>query len=428
MSQKDKDLFFADRVYPDVHAIFSWRPKSLDEIKRDCLIVLDTNVLLAPYTSVSQKNLSVIADSYKSLIRENRVIVPAQATREFARLRPTKLSELHNQLSNLRSKDLKINLGSYPLLEDVHEYAEVRELVEGITDLAQKYKSSLGELQKVIESWEWNDPVSQIYEELFNSDVVVDPELNHQNVEKDLNWRKQNGVPPGYKDSGKVGDLLIWHTILEIGATRKKDLIFVTGDVKADWWHQSNNQNLYPRHELVEEYRRKSKGASFHMLTFPGFLSLYDVDEKVVEEVRNATPQLRELTFEFGPTAKGNSAERELTVMPHKAIVESVSYTPAGRLIFWNNDTHPSFGRSVSLRLRGSGIGLSRSIIVASHEDIRGLPIVEAQEELQLSIEAEGRSNELYERDTLFWESRSMGEGDTEGDPGGILKITLFVS
>lgn len=291
MSQNNKDLFFARRVYPDAQSIFSWSPKSLDEIKNECLVVLDTNVLLAPYTSVSQKNLSVIAGTYKFLIRENRMIVPAQAAREFARHRPTKLTELHSQLSDLKSKDLKISLGSYPLLEDVDEYSKVRELAEQITNLARDYKRSLGELVDVVESWEWNDPVSQVYEEIFGANVVVDPELDHEYIEKDLSWRKQNNVPPGYKDSGKVGDLLIWHTILKVGATRKKDLIFVTGDVKPDWWHQSNNINLYPRHELVEEYRRESKGASFHILTFPSFLSLYGVAERVVDEVRNATPK-----------------------------------------------------------------------------------------------------------------------------------------
>lgn len=289
MSQNNNDPFFADRVYPDAQSIFSWHPKNLNEIKSECLIVLDTNILLAPYT-VSQKSLSVIANSYGAIIDKNRMIVPAQAAREFARLRANKLTELHSALADLKSKNLKVDLKSYPLLQDVPEYVELRDVVEKITNASQEYKRTVGKLQEVIESWEWKDPVSQVYKRLFDANVVFDPELDHEYIEKDLTWRNQNGVPPGYKDSGKVGDLLIWHTILKVGAERKKDLIFVTGDLKADWWHRSNNQNLYPRHELVEEYRRKSEGASFHMLTFPSFLALYEVDPTVVEEVRNATP------------------------------------------------------------------------------------------------------------------------------------------
>jgi rRNA-processing protein FCF1 len=289
MSQNNKDPFFADRVYPDAQSIFSWHPKSLAEIKSECLIVLDTNILLAPYT-VSQKSLSAIADSYEAIIDENRMIVPAQVAREFARLHANKLTELHGALANLKSKDLNIDLKSYPLLQDVPAYVELRDVVAQITNMAQEFKRSIGKLQGVIEGWEWKDPVSQAYKRLFEANVVVDPELDHESIEKDLAWRNHNEIPPGYKDSGKVGDLLIWHTILKVGAERKKDLIFVTGDLKADWWHRSNNKNLYPRHELVEEYRRKSEGASFHMLTFPNFLTLYDVNEQVVEEVRSAIP------------------------------------------------------------------------------------------------------------------------------------------
>jgi hypothetical protein len=290
VSQNDNDLFFAERVYQDAPAIFSLHPKSLREVKDDCIVVLDTNVLLAPYTSVSQKNLSLIAETYKALIGEGRMVVPGQAAREFARNRPKKLTELHQQLSDLKSQNFGISLNSYPLLRDMNEYTKVLELSKEIADTVRAYKRSLTELLEEVESWEWNDPVSKVYEALFDASVVVDPEFDRENIKEDLNWRKQNNVPPGYKDSGKVGDLLIWHTILSLGASHRRDLIFVTGDEKPDWWHRSNSRNLYPRHELVEEYRRESGGASFHMLDFPDFLALYGVNEEVVEQVRQATP------------------------------------------------------------------------------------------------------------------------------------------
>jgi hypothetical protein len=291
---RNEDLFFAGLVYQDAPSIFSWRPKGLQEIKEHCLVVLDANVLLAPYTAVSQKNLSLIAEGYRQLIDEQRMIVPGQAAREFARNRPNKLTELHQNLSNLKSKDLKISLSPYPLLQDLNEYSEVRELASQVSKSVSAYKDSLTKLLEAVESWEWNDPVSRVYEQLFDSSVVVDPSLDHEGIKKDLDWRKRNSIPPVYKDAGKVGDLLIWHTILDIAAERQRDLIFVTGDVKPDWWHRSNNLNLYPRHELVEEYRRESGGASSHMLDFPRFLSLYGVNEEVVEQVRQAPSYLRD--------------------------------------------------------------------------------------------------------------------------------------
>ncbi len=75
--------------------------------------------------------------------------------------------------------------------------------------------------------------------------------------------------------------ILIWKTILEIGRKQKKDLIFVSGDTKADWWHQSSHRPLYPRSELIEEYRRESEGGSFHILGFGDFLKLFGAGKEL---------------------------------------------------------------------------------------------------------------------------------------------------
>jgi hypothetical protein len=88
-----------------------------------------------------------------------------------------------------------------------------------------------------------------------------------------------NHIPPGYKDEGKeqnaIGDYLIWLTILDIGKSKQLPVLFVSGDEKSDWYHQSESQALYPRYELVDEYRRASGGHQFHMVNFSGFLDLF---------------------------------------------------------------------------------------------------------------------------------------------------------
>jgi hypothetical protein len=106
-----------------------------------------------------------------------------------------------------------------------------------------------------------------------------------------------HNIPPGYKDSGKedrgIGDFLIWLTILEAGKTRKKSLLFVSGEEKSDWFHKSEGRTLYPRYELVDEYRRSSEGQSFHMVSFSQFLNMYGASESTVEEVREEETRLR---------------------------------------------------------------------------------------------------------------------------------------
>lgn len=104
-------------------------------------------------------------------------------------------------------------------------------------------------------------------------------------------------MPPGYKDyregdlvsRNPAGDLIIWFSILEL-ANRGKDIIFVSSEQKADWWHRSSDEssiNLYPRYELVEEFRRVSQGKSFHMLSLSSFLALFGANESIIEEVKD---------------------------------------------------------------------------------------------------------------------------------------------
>jgi len=92
------NIFYRDAVYPDAHGIFSFHPKSLAEIKDDCIIFLDTNSLLVPYTTGKQ-SLEEIGKIYKELARLNRLVVPGQVAREFAEHRVTRLKELYQQIS-----------------------------------------------------------------------------------------------------------------------------------------------------------------------------------------------------------------------------------------------------------------------------------------------------------------------------------------
>jgi hypothetical protein len=107
-------------------------------------------------------------------------------------------------------------------------------------------------------------------------------------------WKTQlrDKIPPGYKDAAKedtgIGDFLIWKALLKIGETQKTDLIFVTGEEKADWFVRSNKERIYPRPELVDEYRRKSGGRNIRLSSLHELLREMQAPEQVVDEVRSA--------------------------------------------------------------------------------------------------------------------------------------------
>lgn len=125
---------------------------------------------------------------------------------------------------------------------------------------------------------------------MFTDKVVVDITLKEDDLRGDVLFRQIHRIPPGYKDASKeigaAGDLIIWQTILEIGRTRKSHLVFVSGEEKADWWYRASEGVLYPRFELVDEYRRASDGKTFHIVRLADVLAEFGARQEVVDAVR----------------------------------------------------------------------------------------------------------------------------------------------
>src|SRR6476619_5405195 len=133
--EEDSNIFVRSSIYPEAEGIFSFRPKSLDEIKDECIVVLDTNSLLVPYTT-GKNSLDQISEIYRRLVIAKRLAVPGQVAREFAEHRVTKLKELYQQISR---KQAKLGLGNYPLLDSVGEYQKAHELEKKLSDSLRDY-------------------------------------------------------------------------------------------------------------------------------------------------------------------------------------------------------------------------------------------------------------------------------------------------
>jgi uncharacterized protein YutE (UPF0331/DUF86 family) len=69
-------------------------------------------------------------------------------------------------------------------------------------------------------------------------------------------------------------------------------ILWVINRIRYDWWHRIEGQALYPRYELIDEFRRESGGCSLHIIPFSSFLDLYGASESVVEEVREEESRL----------------------------------------------------------------------------------------------------------------------------------------
>ena len=77
-----KDLFVLDTVFPNPENIILTQFPSVEEIKDDCLIVLDASTLLAPY-NVGKESLQEIQEIYINLIQKHRLHLPARRSKSL---------------------------------------------------------------------------------------------------------------------------------------------------------------------------------------------------------------------------------------------------------------------------------------------------------------------------------------------------------
>lgn len=97
-------------------------------------------------------------------------------------------------------------------------------------------------------------------------------------LKKDGETRYGKQVPPGYLDAKKdgdeyrkYGDLIIWRDMIAKSKDDERPIVFITDDVKEDWWWIHKGKKIGPRPELIEEFSAES-GQDFHMYEFSNFI------------------------------------------------------------------------------------------------------------------------------------------------------------
>ena len=184
-------MFVLNKIYPNAESVFSFRPKTLEQIKENCLVVLDTNVLLIPFDT-GKESLQQIKSTYERLTQAKRLVIPGRVAREFAKNRSEKLKTIYQQIS--RKRNLAINRQAYPLFESSTEYQKLIDIEKEIDSKLSDYRKQVASLLSKINDWYWDDPVSSLYRELFSSDVVIDIDYDEQKLILDLEYRQLNPV------------------------------------------------------------------------------------------------------------------------------------------------------------------------------------------------------------------------------------------
>jgi len=276
-------------IFKAPKSIFTSKFKNMDEIAKDCIYILDTNILLFPYT-VGNKELHEISKVYKQLLDNDKLYIPSQVAKEFAKNRPQKLQEMYQGLSDYLSRIEIKPIPRYQLLLNETEYKDALVIEKQIQESNKAYKNAIKRILEYIKKFNWDDPVSNMYSTLFTEKFIIENSWKYNELLEELKNRHKFNIPPAYKDKGKddggIGDYIIWKDILELAKGKKVDIIFVTGDEKADWFHQSMNNKLYPKYELLQEFKFYTNGKDICFTDLSTLIELYSNDKTVVESIK----------------------------------------------------------------------------------------------------------------------------------------------
>ena len=286
MSEEKKIPFILNRVFPNTNIILRREEKSIDEILKSAIFVLDTNSLLAPFQT-GKDDIEKIRKTYEKLISENRLFIPEHVLREFAKNRSIKISELYSSIESYLSNPPTLKSFDYPILGELESYRALKEISISILDGIKQYKKHLTELKDGITRWNWSDPVTSMYSKTFPETSIIKITIEETELLKEYTDRLEHDIPPGNKDKSKstnaIGDFIIWKTIIDLGKREKKDIVFISNDEKNDWVLKGNQNSISTKYELVHEYYEETNGHNFLCMNFSRFMETQGLEINFVE-------------------------------------------------------------------------------------------------------------------------------------------------
>ncbi|MER7769879.1 PIN domain-containing protein [Kitasatospora sp. NPDC096140] len=239
------------------------------------IVVFDANVLLNLYRYTEETRDSLFA--VMGALGE-RLWVPHQALDEFWRNRE---STLNTPADNARDAVASLEKSGRSAADAISVWVKSVALPEERhAELSSQLADAFENVQRVIKEQAANDTVPRARD--TNQDLLLSrlstvlagrvgaplSSEDHAAALKEAKRRAQAQEPPGYLDQGKdddlgAGDYLVWEQLLREAEQRQCDVLFVTSDVKDDWWRRWRGELRGPRLELMAELRSRTRHQLF---------------------------------------------------------------------------------------------------------------------------------------------------------------------
>jgi hypothetical protein len=267
--------------------------RDLSRLWKNAVIALDTNVLLGLYRmpEASRKEILAVLRSVGE-----RLWVPYHVLVEYHSNRLTTLREEFEAAEKMERdfRDAFMAFKAVVTNEKVTKRACWNDLSEKFNEIEAKAKELYAIAKKERANYiapSQDDEIRDFLESLLAGRVGPRP-LNQEAVnsaEAIAAERYQRGLGPGHLDGKKdgthlvdgliynrqYGDYMVWAGLLDHCRSEKvQAAIFVTSDVKDDWWLDTRGKaGKKPQPELVMEMRREAGVRDFGMYTLSTFVA-----------------------------------------------------------------------------------------------------------------------------------------------------------
>jgi hypothetical protein len=288
-----KDLF---------HGYYRPSNEQFTELWKSCLFSFDASFLLNLY-HYSEQTRTAFLNIVTSL--GNRIWLTHQAALEYQRGRPKAICQELGPYDKMKAEltDISTTLQStskHPFVkpETVAKFNRLSKTLVNELDLGRKAQEEFVTTA--------SDPILLKLTQLFDGRTGQPyPPKKRPEIETDGKDRYAKLIPPGFADLKEkerdpaldpYGDLIVWMQLLDKAKTSKQGVIFVTDDLKEDWWHKHDKRMIGP-HPMLRQEMTDAAGCPFYMYTGETFVDYageylnQHVEAEVKREVKEAAEQ-----------------------------------------------------------------------------------------------------------------------------------------
>ncbi len=239
--------------------------------------VFDTNVLLNlyRYPRSSREAFFSVFEKIK-----NKIWIPYHVGLEFHQNRFERIRDENNTVTKVIAS-IENNHGK--IIQDINKLTgdqinsdftidEIRGDLDLFNESYKNILKKINSLKNNLHKSDLEDEIGVKIANLFEKKVGFPPKSKEELDEliSDYDDRINNNMPPGFKDTGKNGnmfdgkisydrkhgDLILWKQILNhVKINNIKYIIFVTDDEKEDWWAKQEGKTRGPHPLLLQEMK-----------------------------------------------------------------------------------------------------------------------------------------------------------------------------